>query len=307
MDLKAMLKGNYMVERWYFFFKHQLPSMLLGDRKRIETKFHNRMGFIPNIDNPQFFSEKIQWVKLYDRKPFNTLAADKYRVREYYREKFGEEHIVPLLCKFDSWKDVTLDALPDEPFIIKANTGTGTWQIVRNTNELDIKKLRYNCRKWTHFNYYYQSQEWQYKNIKPCIIVEKLLTDDEGHIPVDYKLHYINGELQFIYCVADREGNAYRAMYSPDWKLLPFQFVSIRNHTPIRQNLDEPRPVNLDLMIQYANEIAKNFKYYVRVDFYEVSGKLYFGEITMHHGSGMNLFYPPEAERKYAEKLIIDD
>jgi hypothetical protein len=136
--------------------------------------------------------------------------------------------------------------------------------------------------------------------------VEKLLLDKDGKIPVDYKLHYINGELQFIYCVVDREGDAYRAMFSPEWELLPFQWVSESKHKPLRTNVNEPKPVNLDKMIEFGNEIAKNFKYYVRVDYYEVDGRLYFGEITMHHGSGMNKFYPPEAEKEYADKMRLD-
>ena len=195
--------------------------------------------------------------------------------------------------------------MPNEPFVIKANTGTSTWQIVRDKSLIDIKELRHKCRKWMYFNHYYVSREWQYKNIKPCIIVEKLLTDKNGKIPVDYKLHYINGNLQFIYCVVDREGDAYRAMFSPD--LLPFQWVSVSNHKPLRNDISEPRPHNLDKMIEFGNIIAKKFKYYVRVDYYEVDNKLYFGEITMHHGSGLNRFYPPQSEIPYANLLKIND
>ena len=286
--------------------KYEIPAKILGDEKRIKKQFLERYGFVPNLKNPQTLAEKIQWVKLHDRQDFNTLAADKYRIRKFYEENFGREYVVPLIKKFDSWKEVVLEALPDEPFIIKANTGTSTWQIVRDKRTLNIDNLRLNCRKWTHLNHYYTSQEWQYKNIKPCIIVEKLLTDEYGRVPRDYKLHYINGVLQFIYCVADREGNAYRAMFSPEWKLLPFQWVSVKNHSPIKTEIDEPKPINLEKMISFGNEIAKKFKYYVRVDFYEVRGKLYFGEITMHHGSGMNMFFPPFAEKEFADKMLLE-
>ena len=305
MNLKSKLKDVYWIERLYFYLKFELPIKILGDEKILRKDFYNKMGFWPDIKNPKTMAEKIQWIKLYDRKSFNTLAADKLKVRDFYREKFGEDYIVPLICKFDSWRDISLEKLPNEPFIIKANTGTSTWQIVRNKKDLDIQKLKKNCRRWMNMNHYYVSQEWQYKNIKPCILVEKLLVDRYGKIPVDYKLHYINGELQFIYCVVDREGDAYRAMFSPTWELLPFQWVSVKNHSQIRTDIDEPKPINLEKMIEFGNEIAKNFKYYVRVDYYEIEGKLYFGEITMHHGSGMNKFYPPEAEMEYADKMII--
>ena len=125
-------------------------------------------------------------------------------------------------------------------------------------------------------------------------------------MPVDYKLHYINGVLQFIYCVVDREGDAYRAMFTPEWELMPFQWVSVRNHKPLRLGINEPRPKNLDKMIEYGNIIAQKFKYYVRVDYYEVGGKMYFGEITMHHGSGHNLFFPAKVEKEYSDKLLIN-
>lgn len=276
-----------------------------GDKKILVRNFETRMGFTPNLVSPKSLAEKIQWIKLYDRQPFNTLAADKLRVREYYKRNFGEEYIVPLLKVFNSWSEVTYESLPNEPFVIKANTGTSTWEIIRDKSNVDITELRHKCRKWMNFNHYYVSQEWQYKNIKPCIIVENLLVDKNGKIPVDYKLHYFNGELQFIYCVVDREGDSYRAMFSPDWKLLPFQWVSIRNHKPLRFDITEPRPYNLDKMIEFGNTIAKQFKYYVRVDYYEIEKKLYFGEITMHHGSGTNRFFPPEAEIPYSKLLKI--
>ena len=304
MNIKQLLKQSYSLRRLVFFLKNELPVILLGDEKIIKMKFKEKMGYIPDLRNPKSVNEKLQWLKLYDRKDFNTLAADKYKVREFYKENFGEEYVVPLLCKFDSWKDLTLDSLPDEPFIIKANTGTSTWRIVRDKKDVDIKQLKNQCRGWMHFNHYYASQEWQYKNIKPCLIVEKLLVDSEGKIPVDYKLHFFNGELQFIYCVADREGDAYRAMFSPKWELLPFQWVSTRNHQQIRTQIEEPKPINLEKMITFGSIIAKRFKY-VRVDYYEIEGKLFFSEITMHHGSGMNKFYPPEAEHEYAEKLSV--
>jgi hypothetical protein len=303
--LKKIVKNSYWLYRLYFALRYEIPCRVMGDKWMIKRSFRTSMGFSPNLDNPKTLNEKLQWLKLNDRDDFHTLAADKLRVRDYYKSTFGDEHIVPLIKHFNSWKDVTYDSLPDEPFVIKANTGTGTWMIVRDKRDLNIKKLRIKCRKWLNCNHYYGTQEWQYKNIKPCLIVEKLLTDSEGKIPVDYKLHYINGELQFIYCVVDREGDAYRAMFSPDWKLLPFQWVSVLNHKPLRSTVNEPKPKNLDKMIEYGNIIAKKFKYYVRVDYYEVGGKMYFGEITMHHGSGHNKFFPSNVEEVYADKLII--
>jgi hypothetical protein len=230
--------------------------------------------------------------------------ADKYLVKKYISDRFGPSLIVPILKKYDSWKDITLESLPEAPFIIKANTGTGTWTIVRNKNDIDIKEIKKKCREWMTINCYYRRKEWQYKNINPCIIVEPLITDSKGNIPKDYKLHYFNGELQFIYCVIDREGDAYRALFSPAWELLPFQWVSVENHTPLKMDLKEPRPVNLKRMIEIGNELSKGYSY-IRIDFMECNGNLYFGEMTFYHGSGYNKFYPPDFEAEYSKKLSI--
>ncbi|MGN1165388.1 MAG: ATP-grasp fold amidoligase family protein [Lachnospiraceae bacterium] len=303
-NFKQKMKRMYWVSKIYFIIRYVLPAIFLGDKRLIQKKFRTQMGFIPDLENPKTLNEKIQWLKLNDRKDFYTMVADKYAVRKYYADEFGEEYVVPLLKKFDSWKDITFENLPDEPFVIKANTGTGTLQIVRDKKEINISKLRVDARKWMNFNHYYRSQEWQYKNIKPCIIVEKLLQDANGKIPNDYKLHYFNGELQFIYCVVDREGVDCRSMYSPEWKQLPFQWISVKNHNIMNYTMEAPRPQNLDKMILFGNKISKNFKY-VRVDYYEVNGKLYFGEITLYHGSGMNKFYPAESEKIYANKLRL--
>lgn len=307
MIISKYILNCYFLYRIAFTLKYEIPSILLGDRKMIERKFRKRMGYVPDLDHPYYIAEKLQWTKLYDRQDFNTLAADKYRVRDYYWELGGESHLVPLIKKLDSWKDVTIANLPNEPYVIKANTGSGTLEIVRDPSKVNIKTLRTKCRIWLSCNRYYATQEWQYKNIKPCLIIEKLMTDSHGNLPIDYKLHFFNGKLQFIYCVFDREGEGYRAMFSPQWEYLPFQWVSVRNHMPIKTTVSMHKPVNHDKMIEYGNAIAKNFKYYVRVDFYEVEGLLYFGEITMHHGSGMNSFYPAEYENVCVGELRIDN
>lgn len=303
--VRDYLLKHYLLYKISFLLKYEIPTRLLGDRRMIIRMFKRRMGYIPNLENPQTLAEKMQWIKINDRHDFNTLAADKYRIRDYYRKNFGENHLVPLLKKLDSWRDVTLENMPNEPYVIKANAGSGTWQIVRNPKAANIKELQTKCKIWMNCNYFYKSLEWQYKNIKPCIIIEKLLTDSNGRLPTDYKLHYFNGELQFVYCVIDREGEGYRALFTKEWEYLPFQWISVRKHMPIKQNVYEPKPQNLDKMIKYGNIISRNFKYYVRVDFYEVDGRLYFGEITLHHGSGMNNFYPAEYEEVYNKLLNI--
>ena len=303
-SLKQQVKESFYVRWIEHQIKFGIPRRILGDRKMIERKFVRSQGYFPDLDHPKRLNEKLQWIKLHDHRPFCTMCADKYRVREYLKKNFGEQYTVPILFRTENWREVTYENLPDFPCVVKANTGAGTWRIIRDKNKVNFRELQNMCRRWMYLNQYDRTQEWQYKNIKPCIIVEKLLTDSRGKIPNDVKLHYFNGELAFVYYVIDREGEAYRALFTPEWELLPFQWVSDSKYKKIDRPVTEPRPAGLDKMIEFGNKIAKNFRY-VRVDFYDLDGQVYFSEITLHHGAGYNKFHPAEYERRYAEMLKI--
>lgn len=298
------LNQIYPLRRLHFALNYEIPMKVLGEERMERRKFKSVLGYEPNLDDPQTLNEKMVWLKLHDHRDFCTMVADKYRVRSYMGENFGEEHLVPLVAKLDSWRDVRREAFPDYPTILKCNNGAGTWHIVRDPDAVDYDWLRKQARIWMNFNHYYETSEWQYKNIKPCLLIEKLLMMPDGKVPADVKLHFFNGECAFIYKVIDREGDAYRAFFTPDWELLPFQFTSKAKHKPIRDHVDEPRPQCLDEMIAIGTEIAKNFKY-VRVDFYDMGEKFYFGEITLYHGAGYNSFFPSEYADKYAKMLQI--
>jgi hypothetical protein len=282
----------------------RLPMAILGEEGVERRKFKRVLGYEPNLDNPQTLNEKMVWLKLNDHRPLHTQVADKYRARSYFAEHFGEEHLVPLVAKLDSWKDVRREAFPDYPTILKCNNGAGTWQIVRDPDAVDYAQLRRRARIWMGLNHYYETSEWQYKNVKPCLLIEKLLLTPEGKVPADVKLHFFNGECVFIYKVLNRETDNYRAFFSPDWELLPFQFTSKAKYKKIDKPINEPRPKGLDEMIAIGTEIAKNFKY-VRVDFYDMGEQFYFSEITLYHGAGYNSFFPAEYGEKYAKMLHI--
>jgi len=306
MGIRAKLRTNYYLFSIYYSFRYRIPEALFGKRRDIrisKKKFKKYFGRKINLKNPQTLNEKIQWLKINVREDFQTVCADKYKAREYW-SKFGTDGLVPLLFQTYDWKDITLEVIPDEPCIIKANNGSGEYFIVRDKKQIDINYIRKMCRIWLSRNYYLQEQEWQYKNIKPCIIIEKLLLDKNGKIPNDYKFNFINGELQFIYCSIDREGENYRAIYSPEWKRMDFEWVAKSDHKGALVGKGIETPKNYEKMIAIAKEIAKNFCY-VRVDFYEVEGKLYYGEITLHHGSGYDTFEPEKYDYIYGGKMVL--
>lgn len=299
------VKNSVPLYTLYYTLHYTIPAKLGGrarDIRMIKKRYKRTFGRPLDLNDPQTLNEKIQWLKLNERNDFQTLCADKYRAREYLKT-FGEDSLIPLLYHTDDWKTINFDTIPDVPCIIKGNSGSGNYIIVRNKDEIDIEKLRLTCHRWMVQNYYYTSNEWQYKNIKPCIIIEQLLLDKNGHIPNDYKLHYINGELQFVYCSIDREGENYRSIYTPAWERMDIEWVAPREHKGLK-GADIPCPKTFPRMREIGDEIAKRFKY-VRVDFYDVDGRLYYGEITLHHGSGFDTFVPEKYDKIYGEKLKL--
>jgi hypothetical protein len=268
----------------------------------LEKKFLRLQGYPLDLKNPKTLNEKLHWVKLYDRRPLYTKLADKYAVREFIQEKFGEDLLIPLLYTTTNYKDIIPENLPDIPFIIKANHDSGSFVIVRDKATIDWKKVQTDYRWWLSFNNYWVDREFQYKDIQPRIIVEQLLVDKEGKIPNDYKVHCINGEVEFIYVSVDREGSNKRNIYSKTWKPMPFTWANKLKDVDNLRGEEIAAPQNLQRMIEISQEVAKLYSY-VRVDFYDVDGKLYFGEVTQCHGGGFDQMRPIEWDYKYGELL----
>lgn len=284
-----------------YFLKFSLRS----DKSIIKRKYRKIFGRNLDLEHPETLNEKIQWLKLYEHKDFHTTCADKYVVREWLSERFGDDCLIPLVFHTDNWREIHAGNIREFPCIIKANHTSGDYMILRDAAKVDWKSVQRECHWWLRRNYYQTSQEWQYKNIKKRIVVEKLLQTKEGKIPNDYKLHYINGKLEFVYVSVDREGANKRNIYDRNWNPLPFSWVAKAKSAQGGIRGEEvPAPPSFDIMVKLGTEIAKLFKY-VRVDFYDVDGHLYFGEITLHHGSGFDVFVPDEYDYVYGEKLIL--
>lgn len=177
--------------------------------------------------------------------------------------------------------------------------------IVKIKKKVDIAKLRVDCRGWLKRNIYYSYFELQYKNVKPLIMIEKLLLTKEGKLPNDYKLHCINGQLEFVYCSVDREGINKRNIYDANWNPLYFTWSEPCKDPSTLRGPEIPAPLSFKKMKELASVIAKDFDY-VRVDFYDVDGDLYFGEITLHHGSGLDVFVPSTFDELYGKKLKLN-
>jgi hypothetical protein len=304
LDFKYKGKLGYFFTNVIYETYRFLKYYTVKDEDYLHKKFLNMQGYPLNLEQPKSLNEKLQWLKIYDRRPIYTIFADKYAVREYVKEHIGEGLLIPLLYTTTTPDDIVPENLPDEPFILKANHDSGSFLIVRDKSKIDWEKVRIDCKWWLSKNYYWIDREWQYKDIKPRIIVEKLLVDKNGKIPNDYKVHCINGKVEFIYVAVDREGVNKRNIYDKNWNPLPFSWASrFKDASKLRGAEIDP-PATLEQMLRLSVEIAQLFAY-VRVDFYDVDGQLYFGEITQCHGGGFDQMRPIEWDYKYGEMLEI--
>ncbi len=289
--------GYYLIRPFFVVYEQVLK--LMPDKTFVKLKFKRHMGYTLDLENPKTFNEKINWLKIYDRSPLHTQAADKYRVREYIEKKIGGNYLIPLLYHTKNPKDLAPENLPDSPFIIKANHNSSGGAIVKDKKHIDWKKVQKQFKKLLGENYFYSSREWQYKNIEPRIVVEKLLTDSKGNIPYDYKMHCFNGKLVFTQVDLDRQTNHTRNLYDADWQFIPCEW-KYQNGRQIE------KPLMYKKMRALAETIAQDF-IYVRVDFYTLENLIFFGELTFHSESGCGEFVPHSYDISFGEQLNLQN
>lgn len=274
---------------------------VLPDSIYSSLKYKRNIGKYPSLRNPKTYSEKVNWLKLNVREPIQTLCADKYLVREFIKETIGEEYLIPLLFQTYDIKDLIPENLPDIPFIIKTNHDSQKPIIVYDKNSHDWEEIRNILGVKLNTNYYYQDREWQYKNIKPCIIVEKLMIDVEGNLPNDYKIHRLNGKANFIVVDKGRFKNERcRYVYDLNWDLIDFKYGDYSTKTD-----DIIQPVKFDKMIELSESFLKEFNH-LRIDWYEIDGNLYIGEITFHPGGGILEIFPHEWSLKIGNLINLE-
>lgn len=259
---------------------------IISDKMYLKIKYYLIIGNKLNLQNPKTFNEKLQWLKLYCREPEYTMMVDKYVVRKYIKESIGEEYLIPLLGVYDSFEDIDFDKLPNQ-FVIKPNHTSGNVFICKDKSKIDYQKLRKEINSWLSREYYWCHREWPYKNVKPIIICEKFLVDESGIELKDYKFMCFNGEVKcsFVCLNRDSSNGLNVDFYDMDWNPMPFERHYPNSGTVI------PKPRNYDKMVEYARILSKGIPF-VRVDFYESNGKLYFGELTFYPGSGFEEFIP---------------
>lgn len=278
----------------------------LPDSFYLKLRYYVETGKKLNLKNPSTYDEKLQWLKLYDRNENYSNLVDKASVKNIVKKKIGKEYVIPTLQICDKFEQIDFDKLPNS-FVIKCTHDSGGLIVCKNKKDLDISFVKNKINKCLKKNYYKYRREWPYKNIKPRIIIEKFISGLDGSNMLDYKFMCFNGKVEYLFLdvgVIDNQsgGHAheyYRNIYSKEFELL--DVIETRSNTPY----EIKKPKNYDKMVSIAEKLSAGLKH-VRVDLYNVDGKIYFGEMTFYHGSGYNNFFPKEYEKILGDLIHIE-
>lgn len=255
----------------------------LPDKVYLKFMYKLKMDKKLNLDNPQTFNEKLQWLKLNERKPEYTMMVDKYEVRKYIAQKLGEEYLIPLLGVWDNVDDIDFDALPNQ-FVLKCNHNSGLGMcICKDKTKLDIEKVKKELNKGLKQNYYKHGREWPYKDVKRKIIAEQYISDGNETGLTDYKFFCFDGNVHSVMLCIDRNTDPKFYFFDRDWNLLK---LNIRGkNAPDGFTLHKPD--RMDDMFEIAAQLSKGMKF-LRVDLYCCGDKIYFGELTFFPDSGFD-------------------
>ena len=283
-----------------FLLRQQIIRNITPDKWYLYFKYYTITGKELKIKNPLTFNEKIQWLKLYNFNPEYTKMVDKYEVRRYVSEKIGEEYLVPFIGgPWNSFEEINFENLPSQ-FVLKCTHDSGGLVICTDKSKFDKDDAKEKINNSLKRNYYWFGREKPYKDVKPMIIAEKFLVDEEGLELKDYKIMVFNGKAKLSFVCSERfTGEKLKVtFFDLEWNKMPFERRYPKSSILIN------KPQNYELMIELAEILADEIPF-VRVDFYEVKGHVYFGEMTFYPGGGMENFNPEEWDTTLGEWLEL--
>ena len=273
---------------------------LLPDKMFLQIKFRQKMGKKLNLKNPQSFSEKLQWLKLYNRRPEYTMMVDKYAVKDYVAGIIGKEHIIPTLGVWNRIEDIDWESLPNQ-FVLKCTHDSGGLVICKDKSKLNVQEAIVKLKNGLKNDYYRDHREWPYKNVPRRIIAEKYMVDESGYELKDYKWFCFDGDPKALFIATDRgnpDEDTKFDFFDVEFKHLPFT----NGHPNANRLITKPK--GFEEMKQLAGLLSQGIPH-VRVDFYDINGKVYFGELTFYHWSGFVPFEPEEWDYKFGEWIKL--
>lgn len=271
----------------------------LSDKLYLKMIYRARMGKKLNLSSPKTYTEKLQWLKLFNRRPEYTMMVDKYEVRNYVASTIGEEYLFDLLGVWDNVDDIDFARLPKQ-FVLKCTHDSGGVVVCKDKNFFCIEEAVEKLNRAIRTDYYLSHREWPYKNVTRRIIAEKYMVDESGNQLKDYKFFCFNGEPKVLFVATDRNVDTRFDFYDMD-----FQHLDLING---HENSDchITKPLAFEHMIDVARKLSKGIPH-VRVDLYDINGRVYFGEMTFFHWSGLVPFVPDTYDELLGEWLVLPD
>lgn len=299
-----------------------MRKQTFAERVVMKLRYHHLLDWMPDeqylklmywailhrkldLKNPKTFNEKLQWLKLHDRKTEYTVMVDKYEAKRYVAERIGEQYIIPTLGIWEHFDEIDFESLPNQ-FVLKCTHDSGGLVVCKDKSKLNKSTAREKIERSLKCNYYLSSREWPYKNVPPRIIAEKYMSDiqnaaDEESSLKDYKFYCFSGEPKFLY-ISDRLDDHTKARVSfanMKWESAPFGRTDYREFEELPE-----RPQHFEEMIKLARVLSEGFTF-LRVDLYEINKKVYFGELTFHPCAGFMPFKPEEWDKKLGQLIIL--
>lgn len=305
MSLKSKAKNAVK-----FLFDSDFRYMYLGnigmlaevpDEEYLKNRYKIMMGKDLNLDNPIYYTEKLQWLKLYDHKPQYSVMVDKHRVKEFVSERIGEQYVIKTLGVWENFDEIDFSSLPNK-FVLKCTHDSGSLVICKDKEKLDFKAAKKRIKKYMKRNYFSCSREWPYKNVPPRIIAEEYMEDKQDKELRDYKFFTFGGVPRVLY-IAQGRGcgkQTYADFFDMNFEHLPFTI----DHD-MADELPHP-PQNFELMKVLAAKLSEGTPQ-LRVDFYEVNGKVYFGEMTFFHCSGLYPFSEERWDKMFGDWVMLPE
>jgi len=295
LNIKRLLKNP----KYILYYIDQKLKIRIKDETYLKLRYELMMNKKLNLNNPRTFNEKLQWLKLYDRNPNYTKMVDKHEVKQYIENIIGKEYIIPTLGIYDKFEDINFEELPNQ-FVLKCTHDSGGVVICKDKENFDYCNAKKKLNNSLKNNYYYSAREWPYKNIKPRIIAEEYMEDKNSGELEDYKFMCFDGKVKCSFTCTERysKDGLKVTFFDLDWKKMPFE-----RHYPASDK-EIKKPLNYECMIKLSEKLSKDIPF-VRVDFYEVNGRIYFGELTFFPGSGYEEFEPEEWDEKLGNMLEL--
>lgn len=297
--IKRFLKNPLLL---FLTLGHRSVFNWINDEKYLKIAYRIELGKKLELNNPKRYNEKLQWLKLYDRKPIYTEMVDKYVVKEYVAKRIGEEYIIPTLGIWDRFDDIDFDTLPNQ-FVLKCTHDSGGLVICKNKSELNKKRAKRILNSCLKHNYFWGQREWPYKNVKPRIIAEQYMEDSDTKELRDYKFFAFDGEVKALFIASDRQTPGEETKF--DFFDSDYHHIPVKNGHPNARVLPQ-RPKQFKKMKELAAELSKGIPH-VRVDLYEIDGRIYFGELTFSHWSGMCPFKPDEWDYTFGSWIRLPE